>query len=1487
MAVRNLQAVFTAQFDSMTRALRAIRDQASDTSRITGDAMVNMGRRFDATAGVLQTIGGNMSKYISVPLAGIAGVSVKTAAEFEAQMSRVGAIAGASSSELDMLRDSALELGAATSKSAGEVAIAQEGLAAMGFTTVEIIGAMPGVISAAEASGADMAQTADTMAAALNIFGLEAEEATRVADIFAQTANVSAADMTDLQYALKYAGPPAAALGISIEELSASIGIMADAGISGESAGTSMRAALLALVKPTEKNAELMDDMGLKLTDAEGNFLGVSNMVAELDKSMQGQTDTQKTATLAQLVGTEAVSGFLALMNAGPEKIDNLTTSLENSGGVSAETAKLMKDNLKGALDELGGAVETAAITVGTILIPYVQKAAEFLQGMIQKFQDLEPRAQKAAIVIGAIVTAIGPMILGIGTAVGFIGSLMGVIGPLSGMIVAAGGLVPALGALGTTLLGVATGPIGIAIAAIGGAIVVSGALVKYLLTDSIPAVDRFGDKVSEKTKEALTAFFELSDGASEKLMDLRLNGTEITEETAADMVKTYEAMNKQILDKMKARHDEELADMESFFLNSSALSSEKEAEILRQTEVRLDAREVAQQHFEDRIQQIIETAAEEKRKLTEGELMQIDELHKQMNEAAVEYLSENEMEQKIIMERMAVNTEALSARQAAAVVEKSAEARDKVIADADTKYNDVVAFAIRERDETGSITAEQAEDIIAEAQKTRDTTVGLAEDQHEKIVTEAKEQAGEHVDQVDWETGEILNRWDVYKNGVIERFQTTNKESLEDFKRWGIDFNTAWVSFDGTAKKTVDGYYTNVKKRFTDFNNETLADFKKWGTDFQEGWTNFDTKAKGTVQGYYSGVKKRFTDLNTESLGDFSRWASNFQTAWTNFDTKAKGTVQGYYSGVKKRFTDFNTETAADFGRWGTNMQTGWSNFNTNAQNTVNNWKSNVAQRFRDFFSETRTTFSTWGSNIRTYTSTTFDNIRTTISGAWSNIYSNVRTSTSNILSNMSTAWNNGLSTARTGFKNIYEAARTQFNNIVDGAKALPGRISDGLRSMASKVGSGVNAVANKMSNTLETSINGVIGGINKVLSALGASTKIGTVNLPTYAFGTDHKPGAHPGGLAVVGDGKGSNSGPELVETPNGQSFLSPAEPTLVNLPRGTKVYSATVTKQLADYGHIDIPHYAFGDVLRSVGDWVKSKVSSGTSALLGMLSDPAKMLESALGVSTPSGTGFIGGMAQGGFKKAKAAALEYVKDKIKDYLASLASAGGGTNITTGGGGIFPGMRLTSAPGMRLNPVTKLWAMHNGWDYGAPTGTRIPNQVAGTATQSGYHSIRGNYVRIRSADGYDRIYQHNSRNAVGVGAQVGRGETVGYVGATGRSQGSHLHYEILKYADGGVATKKQLAWLADGGWAESIISHDPAKRSTQSKLWQRTGEELGFTGDASLGGAATELLRRIAEAVEAGQQIVMNEQTVAEILKDPITRLQQLDAEVRGAFG
>lgn len=371
--------------------------------------------RLSAVGDKLTSIGQNMSMTVTAPIAAGFGAAVKTSMDFEAQMDRVGAISDTTGSKFNNMTKLAMELGASTTKSASEVAKGMEEMAAKGYNANQIMQAMPGIISAAEASGSDMAQTAEVMASAMNAFGIEAGKSGHVADVLAQTANQSAADITDMQYALKYAAAPAHSLGMSLEETSASIGMMVDAGLKGEQAGTTLRGALLGLLDPSEQNSKTMDKMGIAITDNEGNFVGMSKLIGNLQESMEGMTDTQKAATLSQLVGKEAVSGMLVMMQKSPEQIDKMTNALEQSDGASKKAADAMMDNLKGAVEEMKGAFETLGIQVGQDLTPMIKGLADGLQWAATNFSEMPGWARKTAVGIGLVAAATGPVILGLG----------------------------------------------------------------------------------------------------------------------------------------------------------------------------------------------------------------------------------------------------------------------------------------------------------------------------------------------------------------------------------------------------------------------------------------------------------------------------------------------------------------------------------------------------------------------------------------------------------------------------------------------------------------------------------------------------------------------------------------------------------------------------------------------------------------------------------------------------------------------------------------------------------------------------------------------------------------------------------------------------------------------------------------------------------------------------------------------------------------
>ena len=321
-------------------------------------------------------------------LGGVSAAAIKVGSDFEAQMSRVEAISGATGEEFEQLRQQAIDLGADTAFSASQAAAGMENLAAAGFTTNEIMEAMPGMLDLAAASGEDLANSADIAASTLRGFGLEASEAGHVADVLAENANRTNSSVAETGEAMKYIAPLARAAGISMEETAAAIGIMANAGIQGSQAGTTLRGALSRLSKPTADMQEAMDGLGVSFYDSEGKMLSLADQVGMLQSAMKGMTDEQKNNYLVTLYGQEALSGMLALINEGPESLSGLTSAYEACDGAAQAAAATMQDNLKGAVEQLSGSAETLGIVFYDSVAENLKNAAQIATESVNNITD-------------------------------------------------------------------------------------------------------------------------------------------------------------------------------------------------------------------------------------------------------------------------------------------------------------------------------------------------------------------------------------------------------------------------------------------------------------------------------------------------------------------------------------------------------------------------------------------------------------------------------------------------------------------------------------------------------------------------------------------------------------------------------------------------------------------------------------------------------------------------------------------------------------------------------------------------------------------------------------------------------------------------------------------------------------------------------------------------------------------------------------------
>ncbi|MFJ3386617.1 hypothetical protein [Lysinibacillus sp. NPDC086135] len=397
-----------------------------------------------------------------------------------------------------------------------------------------------------------------------------------------------------------------------------------------------------------------------------------------------------------------------------------------------------------------------------------------------------------------------------VGTLVGAFAAIMPAISSFIGLIGGAGAAVEILGGA----IAVLSGPIGWAIAAIAALGVGAYALNEHM-SESAFAVEDWSDKVSEGTAKAVGSFMDLEKGATDALTQLKWSGATLTSEMATDLIDKNNQMTEQVLTAMKERHTRQLEEQTNYFNESSALSAEREAEILEQTKQRNAEQEQAVSDGQKRINEILKTASDEKRAVTKEEYAEIDKINADLQTNAIKYLSESERDQKVIYETLKRNASEISAQQAADVVKNSNEQKTKTIKDAEETYKQRVAAITKMRDEDKTISKEEADALIKEAERSKNDTIKNATLMHQNVVKEAKGQAKEHVDEVNWETGEVLTKWQQLGNNISKVWGDMVLGAKKMFSDMGknisksIDDMVDWV---GDGVDSIFNFFKNLK---------------------------------------------------------------------------------------------------------------------------------------------------------------------------------------------------------------------------------------------------------------------------------------------------------------------------------------------------------------------------------------------------------------------------------------------------------------------------------------------------------------------------------------------------------------------------------------------------------------------------------------------------------------------------------------------------
>lgn len=390
--------------------LKQLQVQASKWTK-AGESLEEFSNKVTRISEKIDGLGSTLTAGLTLPIFAIGTAATTVGNEFEAKMSKVQAIAGATKEELEKLTETAIELGSKTSFSSSQVAEGMENLASAGFTTNEIIKSMPGLLDLAASSGTDLARAAEITASAIRGFGLEANTSTHIADVFAEAAARTNAQTEDMGEAMKYVAPVAKTVGLSIEETAAAIGIMSDAGVKGSQAGTTLRGGLTRIVNPTKVVKEAMEELGVEFYNSNGTMKSLTEIIQTLQEHTKGLTDETKNQALAQIFGTEALSGMLALVNRGSSELESMTKSFKECDGAAAEMAETMLDNTAGSLESLSGSFESAGIAIQKALSPQIRDLAKWIQGLVDDFTELSEEEQQNIVKNALLVASIGPAV--------------------------------------------------------------------------------------------------------------------------------------------------------------------------------------------------------------------------------------------------------------------------------------------------------------------------------------------------------------------------------------------------------------------------------------------------------------------------------------------------------------------------------------------------------------------------------------------------------------------------------------------------------------------------------------------------------------------------------------------------------------------------------------------------------------------------------------------------------------------------------------------------------------------------------------------------------------------------------------------------------------------------------------------------------------------------------------------------------------------
>lgn len=1319
----------------------------------------------------LQSVGRNMSMYVTTPIVGALGYASKLGVDFDDSMRKVQATSGASGKQLDQLKAKAREMGATTKFSATDSAEALNFMSLAGWKTNDMIKGLPGIMNLAAASGEDLAQVSDIVTDGLTAFGLKAKDSGRFADVLAAASANANTNVLGMGEAFKYAAPVAGALGYTIEDTSIAIGLMSNSGIKGEKAGTALRTMFTNLAKPTKAMKNQMEELGITITDSNGEMLPMRDVLDQLREKFSGLSKDQQASAAATIFGKEAMSGALAVINASESDYTKLSEAIDKSEGSATAMSKTMESGLGGSFRELRSAAEELGLSIFESVQPALKGMVSGLKNTVDYLNGLPKGAKLAAVGFGVITAAIGPLLLGTGLLIRGIGSAMKGYAGLNRVMaknsVEAGINAAAHSAAGTSMVKT-TAKNNKGLSRFTSLIGVSGkstGKLSTVLRIGSKGLGVFGLAITAVAGTVTYAYKNIDwfrSGVQSLGAFLKEVGSSIDWSWISDSAKWFKKAGSATKD-----FGTKLLELNPYMQLAKVYFGKLDDAVSKSTDTVDIYGDGVSKGTKKALSKYTDLSEKAKVKLEEIRISHdiigkeqyktVSDLYSNINKEVESQLEERHDKEIGKLTKLFKESDALSGKREQEILQKTKEANQKEL-DETQKVNDQIQEIYKTaKDEKRALT-EKENEKIASLQSQLDIKVIESLSNGEKEQQVILERMKDNQSALSMEAA----------SNVIKESAKARDESISDAKKKRDDIiKMAIEQRDGTGEMSEDEA------------NKIIQAAKEKYEKSKENAELQHKKVVDEAQKQNAGVKENIDSQNGHVLSSWEITKNKVGEHVASISGKAIGGFWAAYEGVSK---------------WvGRTADTAVYNFKTISEN-ASTWLGRTSGTATGKFMSVSNSATEWLGATAGTAKSRFGEI-----------------------------WGS----AKSNFSNVADHAWSRAKSTYNGFATWLDRTLKYIRDIGSDMGRAASDLGIKVANNAIEGLNRMIAGVNKISVAITGDNLIKTIDTISSSgslgerlstgtvsgnVSTDSDGALKQATMAIVNDkGPGNGTGgftQEIIERKDGSMYMPKGKDVPVMLEPGSKVHSGSVTQQLAKLGLL--PKFstgtskkkkldeklvgAFGkltgkaaghgaealDGIGTLTDKVKGEVgkqagkasafvSKSVKDVWDFVDKPKELINRVMndfGVNFESIPAHTGELVRGAYKKLKSSLADKVTSMFDEFGSS---SGGGYNP-------FADWPITPGRGWQSGG-------HAGIDYAVPEGTKIPSPIDGEVIQRWFSPYGGgNETQVYDGSKYTHIFMHQSKQIAKKGQHINQGDAIGLVGNTGNSFGAHLHWQVNK---------------------------------------------------------------------------------------------------------